>query len=145
MVVGAQPSLYIHGPAKGIDLLQVHIHHQFLFFFCGRLDAEGHILVRLLSIYLDVVHHIARQVLQRNLGVTLEEVAPVDHQVVHKLAINKNLAVLQFHTRQAAHQAIEHAALCQLEGIGIIDNGVATIVHLDLRRLHHHLAKLVLT
>ena len=144
VTIRAQAAFHIHRPAKGVDLLQVDIHHQFLFFLIDRLDAEGHIPVGLLSIDLDGVHHIAWQIVQRNLGITLEEVAPVDHQVVHKLAIHEYLAILQLHARQAAHQAIEHAALCQLEGIGVIDDGVATVVHLDLRRLHHHLAKLVL-
>ena len=97
-------------------------------------------LGRLLVIDLHVLHCVVRQVLQHHLVLALEEVGTVQRQVLYLLAIDEYLAVvLQFHTWQLLDESVEHRALRNVEGIGIIDNGIALIYHLHLRGLHHHL------
>ena len=139
--VGAHAHIGIHRPAKRIDALQPHVHHQLLLAVVQSLYAQGYIAVRFAPIDLHLVNHVGWQVVERNLGIATEEVPAVDEQVIHELAVHVDSPAFQFDARQLTHQRIEHRAVSQFKGIGVIDNGVATHHHLDLGGGHHHFAQ----
>ena len=137
-VVGACAGLDVAEGADGVLLLQTHVHHVALVVHV----ALHHLRELAFAVeHLDLVHRVGRQVLERCLGVALEEVAAVDQQVVNLLAVHLDLAVLvQLGAWQLAYQGIEHRPLGQVEGVGIVDDGVATHHHLDFRPRNRHLS-----
>ena len=125
----------------GVLFFQIHVHHIPLVAHVALHDARGDTS---LVIDLDFAHRVGRQVLQRHLRTAAEEVASVHEQALDFLAVHENLSVLrQLRPRQPAHQRVEHRALGQIEGVGVIDNRVAPHHHLDFRRLHGHFGQVV--
>ena len=89
---------------------------------------------------LHFLHSVGRQVVEHHGVVASEELLAVEQQALHELAIVVDLSVLlQLHARHLLDEGIEHRAFCQLEGIGIVDQRVATIVEHHLRSRHLHL------
>ena len=77
-----------------------------------------------------------RQVFQHNLILTLEEVGTVQRQVLNLLAVDEDFTVFfQFYAWQLLDESVKHRAFGHVEGIGIEDDGVALIDHLDFRGL----------
>ena len=105
-VVGAAAHLGIAEGADGVLLLQAHVHHEALVVHV----APHHLRQLALAVeHLDFVHRVGGKVFQGRLGVALEEVAPVDQQVVYLLAVHLDLAVLvQLGSGQLAYQCVEH-------------------------------------
>ena len=102
-------------------------------------------IVFLLLINLQLLHHICRQILQRHLRVAVEEVFSIDVEVLQLLPVVENLpAILDFHAGEHLHELVEHAALRELEIVGIEDDGVALVDHHDFRSAHGGLAQLLL-
>ncbi len=76
------------------------------------------------------LHHIGRQVFEGYVGIAVKEVLSVDQQIAHAIAVDRDDAAgIQFHAGQTGYQLVEHGAFGEVEGIGVVHNGVA---------LHHH-------
>ena len=120
---------------EGVRLLDAH-----------RVAVPVHIgIVVLLLIHLQPLHHICRQVLESHLRVAVEEVLAIDVEILQPLAVVVDLpAILDFHAWQHRHKLVEHAALRELEIVGIEDHGVALVDHHDFRSAHGGLAQLLL-
>ena len=103
---------------------------------------QRHSLIGCLVIHLYLLHRVVWQVLQHQLVLATEEVLAVEQQVFHLSAIDEYLALFrQFRARHLLNQCVEHRAVGHVEGIGIIDKRIATIVHFHFRSCHHHLIK----
>ena len=132
---GARRRLHVGNVALAIFVLQVYIHH-----VAARLNivAQGLALVGLLLIYLQVFHGVIGQVLHQHLLVSAEERARAQQQLVDLAPIDEDFAlVVQRHAGQLADEVVEHRTLGQLEGRGIVDEGVAAIVELHASGRHH--------
>ena len=118
-----------------IFVLQVYIHHVATRLY---IVAQGLALVGLLLIDLQVFHGVVRQVLHQHLLVSAEERARAQQQLVDLAPIDEDFAlVVQRNARQLADEVVEHRTLGQLEGRGIVDEGVAAIVELHAGGRHH--------
>ena len=123
--------------------LQVHVHHELLPLY---LRIKRTVEVGVLVIHLDVLHRVVRQVLHQHLRVAAHERARAELQLVNLPAINKNLAIfIDGHARHLVDEVVKHRAVGQFERRGIIDDGVAPIVHLHLRGRHCHLLQVHLS
>ena len=139
-VVGAAAGLHVGDPPNVVLFLQVHVHD---------IGLVAQFLVQALAqharlfIYLHVFHHVGRQVVEHDLAILGKEVLAVEQQALYILAVDIDAAVvLELHTRHLADEAVEHAALRELKGIGIKHQRVALVVELDLGGLHHHIVQL---
>ena len=136
-VLRAVCRLRVGYPADGVLLLEVHVHHQRA---VGFLPSRKLFQIRLLLEHLYLVHHVGRQVLEGDFRVTPEEVLAVDEQVADDPAVHGDHAVvLQLGPRQLFDERVEHGALRQLEGVGVVYDGVPLHHHLDFRGRHHGL------
>ena len=93
---------------------------------------------------LQMFDHISRQVVERSLYVTVEKVFAADKQVLHGLAVDAYHAVLQFHSGQLFHQFSQRFRLRHVEGVGVIDQGVALVHKLQFRRRHRGFTQVAL-
>ena len=59
------------------------------------------------------------------------------------LAVHFDLSVFEFCTRELCHQRIEHRTICQLKSRSIVDQGITTHHHFNVRSFHYSLAQLV--
>ncbi len=136
-------ALGVGNPSRGILTFQVHVHHQRILALLLRTAPQVSV-GGLLLVHLHLVHHIGRQVFERNSRVALEEVLTVDQQVAHEFPVHGDAAaVLYLHARQLFHQSVEHRSFRQLEGIGVVDQRVVLHHHHHLRGLHHGLFQLI--
>ena len=135
-VLRAHAALGIQQIAAMILTFQTHIHHVVLLLHV----APHHLtLTGTLVIHLHVLHDVVRQVVEHYLVVALEEVLAVECQVIHLLPVDVDVAVaLQFCPRHLAHQSVEHRPFRQVEGRGVIHDGVTTIGNLHLRACDGH-------
>ena len=93
-------------------------------------------------IHLYVLDRETWKVLKHNLIITLEEILTVKSKFLHLLAIYGYLAVTtELGTRQLTHESIEHTSFFKRKGIGIIDDSIAMLNHLDLGGLDDNLIK----
>ena len=129
-VVGAAAGLYIGNPSDVVFFLQIHVHDiGFVAKFLVQTLPEQARLV----IDLNVFHHVGRQVIEHNLAVAVEQ------QALHIFAVDVDASVvLELHARHLTDESVEHAALRQLESIGIIHQRVALVIELDLCGPHLH-------
>ena len=133
--------LRVANPADGILAFELDVHHQLAFIHLAAQKFAG---FALLIVHLHPVHHVGGQVVEQHGVVVLEEVAPVEQEALHLLAVDEYLAVgSELCPRQLADEAVEHRAFLKLEGIGIVDKGVALAVELDLGGRHLGFAQLV--
>ena len=103
---------------------------------------QRHCLVGCLVIHLNLLHRVVRQVLQHQLVLPPKEVLAVQQQVLHFLAVDENLTLLvQLRAGHLTDERVEHRAVGHVEGIGIIHQRIAAIIHLYLRCRHHHLVE----
>ena len=123
--------------------LQVHVHHELLLF---HLCVQRTVQVGVLVIHLDVLHRVVRQVLHQHLRVAPHKRARSELQLVNLPAVDEYLTVfIDGHAGHLVDKVIEHRAVGQFERRGIIDDGVAPVVHLHLRGRHCHLLQVLLT
>ena len=60
------------------------------------------------------------------------------------MTVHRDLPILrQRHAGQLSYERIKHGTLGEIEGIGIVDNGIAVHHHLYFRGLHQHLGQYV--
>ena len=141
-VVGAIACLHIAEVALPVCLFQLHVHH-ILLVLC--LSSEECRQVGCAVVHLDVFYRVVRQIAEHHLIVSTEELATVEHQVIHLFAIDEDFSVrLQLCAWQFAHKVVEHRTLRQVESGGIIDDGVAPLHHLDSRRTDDDLVQRML-
>ena len=135
---GSCSCLHIAEPSDGVFLLQLHIHDVVLVVLLVAAQPLG--LLGEFVVDLHFLHSVGRQVVEHHGVVATEELLAVEQQTLHELAIVVDLSVLlQFHARHLLDEGIEHGAFSQLEGVGIVDQRVATIVEHHLRSRHLHL------
>ena len=135
---GSCSCLHIAEPSDGVFLLQLHIHDVVLVVLLVAAQPLG--LLGEFVVDLHFLHGVGRQVVEHHGVVASEELLAVEQQALHELAIVVDLSVLlQFHARHLLDEGIEHGAFSKLEGIGIVDQRVATIVEHHLRSRHLHL------
>ena len=116
---------------------QVHVHHEAAGLY---VVAQHFTFISLLLIDFQVFHRIVRQVLHQHLVVAPEEGARTEQQFVHFSAVHENLpGIVQRHARKLPDEGVEHGAVRQLEGVGVVDQRVALVVHLHLGGRHFHL------
>ena len=105
--------------------------------FLTIIDTADTCLVALHVVGLHTLYNIGGQVLQRCLGIACHKLLAIDHNLLHLLAIDGNLAVIvNLGTRQSFHQLLQHSTLRRSVGRSIIDKGVG--LDNDLRRLTGH-------
>ena len=131
LVTGTVCSLCISYPTNRILLFEPYIHIQWAFIEL----LPGELLkIGLALIYLYLVYHICRQVVERHTWVALEKILSVDKQRGYLLAIiHYNTIILEFNSRQLLYECIEHRAVGHLKGIGVVDYSIATHNHLYFR------------
>ena len=138
----ARTRLHVGQPAYHIFLLQTDVDDVAL-----RPEvflAQPFVLLRLFVVDGDVLHRVGRQVLKQQFAVALEEGLAVQQEVVDELAVVIDAPVaLHLHARNLAQQFVQYRALGQLEGIGIVHDGVPFIIESHARGrdghlLHHH-------
>ena len=96
---GSAANLHVAQPSYAVLAFEPHVHHQLPFEQCifGVTQVSP---VFFLFIYLHLVHHIRRKVLQGNAGITRKEVVPVNEQALYIAAIHIDSSVFpQFHSR----------------------------------------------
>ena len=137
-LVTATSCLHIAEPSDGVFLLQLHIHDVVLVVLLVAAQPLG--LLGEFVVDLHFLHSVGRQVVEHHGVVATEELLAVEQQALHELAVVVYLSVLlQFHAWHLLDEGIEHGAFSQLEGVGIVDQRVATIVEHHLRCRHLHL------
>ena len=127
-------------PCAEVLALELHVHHE-------RLVAQvcAHRLggFSLLAVELQFVDHIGGKVLQRLFWVALEEVLPTQQDAFHEATVGIKTAVAQLHARQSLHQVFKHRAFLHVESVGVVDQRVALVEHLEFRPAGHGLAQLL--
>ena len=123
-----------------VILLQLYVHdEQFV------ADALAHQSTQLALLFVDpdVLDHVGGEVVEHDGAVFLEKVLAVEQEAFHLFPVDKDAAVvLQFRTGQLADEGIEHGTFLELEGIGVVDDGVAAHVELYLGGLDDGLVQL---
>ena len=141
-VFRTQASLGV-GQDVAVELaFQVDVHHiVFLLYVAADTFAQPGRLV----VYLQVLHRIVGQVVEHELVLAAEEVLSVQEQVVDALSVDVDVAVLlQLGTRELSYQSVEHRTFGQVEGSGIVDDGVAAILYLHLGARNDHAVEVYL-
>ena len=117
-VMGAAASLYVGNPSSVVLFLERHVHDVSLVTeFLMEMLAEHTRLV----VDLHVLHHVGREVVEHDLMVFGEEVLAVEQQTLHIFAVDIDASVVfELHARHLPDETVEHAALRELEGVGII-------------------------
>ena len=133
-VVGAQSTLDVGQQPSVVLTFQDHVHDVVLLLY---LFAFPLAVVRRLVVNFHVLHRVVRQVVEHHLVVATEEILSVERQVVNLLSVDVDVAiVLQLGTWHFADKSIEHGALGQVKGRGIIDHCIATIGNLHFCSRH---------
>ena len=132
----AAASLEVAHVANAVLALQLHVHHILLLLHVA---AQELATLGGLVEHLHLLHRVVGQILQHHLVLSLEKVFSVQGQIIDLTPIHLDFAiVVQFHPVHLTEQAIEHGAFGHIEGIGIIDEGVATVGNAHLCGLDHH-------
>ena len=135
-IVGTQAALDITHGAAVVFALQLHVHHVI---FLLDVVAKKFALLGALVEDLQFLDGVVGQVVEHHLVLTLEEVLAVEGQVIDLLTVDIYVAVvLQLGTGHLADEAVEHRTLGQVEGRGIIDEGIATIGEFYFCAGDHH-------
>ena len=127
-------------PCSDVFPFEMHIHH---------ITLVVHVLsgkFRLLAgfvVNLDAAHDIGGQVVECGLDVSLKEILAADEQVVHPFAVDAYLAVCHFCSRQLLNKFTERFGLRHVEGICVVNECIAFIVHFDACRFHDHFIELL--
>ena len=133
-VVGAGSQVGVYNGVVAVLLLKTYVEHVVVL-----IHAAVHQLAveRFFVVHLYLIHGVGGQILKSLFGVTLKEVAAVNEQRTHRLAVHLNHAfIIECGARHLPYKGIEHAALREFKGIGIVHDGVAVHHHLYLGGLH---------
>ena len=121
--------------------LELDVHHKLAFI---HLVAQKFAGFTLLIVHLHTVHHVSGQVVEQHGVVVLEKVTPVEQEAFHLLSVDEYLPIgFEFCPGQLADEPVKHRAFLKLEGIGIVNKGVALVVELDFGGRHLGFAQLV--
>ena len=135
----AKASLDVGQISAVVFALQADVHHVV---FLLHVVAYHLALLGRLVVDLDVLDGEVGQVVEHHLVVALEEVLAVECQVVYLLAVDVDVAVvLEFGSRHLSDESVEHRSFRQVEGRGIVDDGVAAIGYLHLGARDDHLVE----
>ena len=119
--------------------LQLNIHHVVLFLY---VNAHSLTLFSAFFKHFEVFYGVIGQVFDKLFVVTLEEILSVECEVIEFTAINEYLTIAVHRcSRQLSDERIEHTTFGKVEGIGIEDDGVDFVYHLDFSTLHHYFAQ----
>ena len=92
-------------------------------------------------IYLYLIYHIGRQVLQGYTRVATEKVLAIHQQAAYEASIHHDATTVELHARQLADKSVKHTALSQLELRGVEHQCVLACYHAYLRSLHGDLVE----
>ena len=133
----SQSSLDICHHSYCVFFLQAHIHHIPL--VTAYLLSEEITCLPVLVVNFHLLHCISREVVQHNLLVAAKEVFAIKKEALHKLAIMVYASVtFNLNARHLAHQSVQHRPFCKNESVGVVHNGVTSIIELHLTPDHVH-------
>ena len=139
-VVRAGRGLHVAHVAGGVLLFQVHVHHVVLLL---HVLPQGFAALGGFFVHLELLDGIVGQVVEHDFVVAFVEVLAVEEEVVHLSAVDVDFAVfLELSAGQLADKSVEHGAFGQVEGVGVVHDGVALVKHLDFGGRHHGFAQL---
>ena len=128
--MGAYTGFGIRQPANLVFMFQNHVHHESAVI---QIHLQSLAAFACLVVELHMLHGIARQIVQQYGIVAFEKVLSVEQYALHLLSVYKNTPIaLQLHTGKLFHKRIQHRALCQIEGICIIDERIPLVVEFYL-------------
>ena len=93
------------------------VHHVAL---VAHVAAHGLAALALALVDLDLAHDVGRQVLQGQLGVAVEEVLAAEQDVLDVAAVDVDPSVAQLGAGELFDEVVEHRAVGQVEGVGVI-------------------------
>ena len=118
--------------------LEAHVHH---------VAGVEHVLSHRLALFslpvveLQLVHDVGGEHLHEFRGVARHDVLPADDDALDEPAVGEHPSVAQFHSRQHLDEVLQHVPLVQHKGVGVVDERVPVVVHLQFGGRHRHLVK----
>ena len=140
--MGAAGGLQVAEVAGGIFFFQAHVHHVVFFV---HVVPQGAAALGGGFVHLELLDGVVRQIFEHDAVVSLIEILAVEQEVVELAAVDKDFAIaVEGGAGQLADEVAEHGTFGQVEGIGVVNEGIALVVEFDFGGRHYGFAQLLL-